>query len=255
MTPMTCEQLVASYIDWLKLKITTKDVNGVCEITTPFLDRHNDRLQIYVEPNEGAFRLTDDGYIIGDLESSGCPLDGQSRKRALATILSGFGVQHKDGELFIEATAENFPRRKHSLLQAMMAVNDMFMTTKHRDSNIFFDDVQAFLDQSQVRYSPSVEFTGKSGYQHYFDFLIPKSPSKPERLIRAISSASRDAATSLLFAWTDTKEVRPPKSEIYAIVNDASKSFNRDAVEAFRHYEVKTIPWSKRNLYIAELAA
>ena len=68
---MDCEQLVSTYVDWLKAKIEVQDINGVCEITTPFLDRHNDRLQIYVERGEHGLRLTDDGYIITDLEMSG----------------------------------------------------------------------------------------------------------------------------------------------------------------------------------------
>ena len=50
-----CEFLVRSYADWLRAKFTTKDINGICEITTPFLDRHNDRLQLYVEKTSAGF--------------------------------------------------------------------------------------------------------------------------------------------------------------------------------------------------------
>src|SRR5258706_11946283 len=42
-----CSKLLTAYLTWLKARITAKEINGVCEITTPFFDRHNDRLQIY----------------------------------------------------------------------------------------------------------------------------------------------------------------------------------------------------------------
>src|SRR5262245_60167200 len=118
-----CHQLVANYISWLKNRITTEEVNGACEITTPFLDRHNDRLQIYVVPTEKGLRITADGYIISDLEGSGCSLDSQQRKKMLDVILKGYGVQEADGELFVDATVESFPWKKHSLIQAMLTVN------------------------------------------------------------------------------------------------------------------------------------
>ena len=40
------------------------------EITTPYLDRNNDYLQIYAQ-RAGFVFLTDDGLTIGDLEQTG----------------------------------------------------------------------------------------------------------------------------------------------------------------------------------------
>jgi hypothetical protein len=96
-------------------------------------------------------------------------------------------VREERGELFVEASEEHFAQKKHVLLQAMIAVNDMFMTSKHRVATLFLEDVSRFLDSHDVRYSPNVEFTGKTGFVHRFDFLIPKSKKRPERLIRAIN--------------------------------------------------------------------
>jgi Domain of unknown function DUF1828/Domain of unknown function DUF1829 len=250
-----CTQLVGAYVDWLKAKITTADINGACEITTPFLDRHNDRIQIYVQKLEDRIRLTDDGYIIGDLEASGCQIDTPNRRRMLETILNGFGVRQEGGELFVEATPQEFPKKKHALIQAMLTVNDMFMTSKHQVTSLFIEDVRHFLDEHEVRNSPQVEFTGKSGYLHRFDFVIPKSKKKPERLLRAINHPSRDSATSLLFAWTDTKDIRPPNSLAYAVLNDAEDSLSPNVLAAFQHYDVRTIQWSHREQFIDELAA
>ena len=175
------EQLVNSYYEWLQGRVSIADVNGSCEITTPFLDRHNDRLQIYVEQQGDGFRLSDDSYIISDLMSSGCPLDTPHRKRLLDAITHGFGVSVEGDELVINATEKEFPRKKHLLIQAMLAVGDMFMTSKKQVVNLFIEDVKTFLDTNEIRYTPDVEFTGKSGFRHRFDYVIPKSKTQPER--------------------------------------------------------------------------
>jgi len=107
----SCETLVDTYVAWLRERISVVDIDGVCEITTPFLDRHNDRLQIYVQPAGDRLRLTDDGYILGDLESSGCVLGTPHRRRLLQTILNGFGVREDNGELTVDATEREFPRK------------------------------------------------------------------------------------------------------------------------------------------------
>ena len=96
------------------------------EITTPYLDRHNDYLQIYVKKTNGGFLLTDDGYIIDDLKQSGCKLDSYKRQELLQMTLNGFGVKKDGNELQVHTSAESFASCKHNLLQAMLAVNDMF---------------------------------------------------------------------------------------------------------------------------------
>jgi hypothetical protein len=76
------ERLLTDYQTWLKDKTPLRDVNGSwIEITTPYLDRHNDALQIYVRRDEAGFILTDDSYTIHDLEASGCSLNTDKRQR------------------------------------------------------------------------------------------------------------------------------------------------------------------------------
>ncbi len=47
--------------------------------------------------------------------------------------------------------------------------------------SLFYEDVVTWLDLHEIRYTPKVKFTGKSGFDHLFDFVIPKSRSSPER--------------------------------------------------------------------------
>src|SRR5215472_10093916 len=57
---------------------------------------------------------------------------------------------------------KNFPVCKHNLIQAMLALNDLFYLAKPVVESLFFEDVVAWLDGNDVRYTPKVKFTGTS---------------------------------------------------------------------------------------------
>jgi Domain of unknown function DUF1829/Domain of unknown function DUF1828 len=249
------EKLLKDYREWLKDKTTLRQVNGAwVEITTPYLDRHNDALQIYVRRENGGFVLTDDSYIIHDLESSGCKLDTEKRKDLLWMTLKGFGVKLNGEAIEVLATPENFSLRKHNLIQAMLAVNDLFYLAKPIVESLFYEDVVSWLDANDIRYTPNVKFTGISGYDQHFDFAIPKSKKQPERIVQAVNRPTRDSALLFINAWGDTRQVRPSESKAYAVLND-EQSLSPAVMEALRNYDIRPVPWSQRVEVVAELAA
>lgn len=249
------QHLLDEYWAWLKDRTTLRQINEWVEITTPYLDRHNDHIQIYAKRRDGTFVLTDDGYVLQDLEQSGCKIDSAKRQSLLKMMLNGFGVQLNDQALEVHASPDNFPLRKHNLVQAMLAVNDLFYLASPMVASLFYEDVVAWLDLSDIRYTPKVKFTGKSGYDHLFDFVIPKSRVQPERIVRAISRPNRDTAQSMAFSWIDTKEVRPRESRAYAILNDSEHPISESVLDAMRNYDVHPVLWSERDHARQELAA
>jgi len=250
------EKLLQDYRSWLKDRTTLREVNGsFVEITTPYLDRHNDALQIYARRENGGFVLTDDSYTIHDLEASGCSLNTEKRQDLLKMTLSGFGVKLNKEALEVHATPENFPLRKHSLIQAMLAVNDLFYLAKPVVENLFFEDVIAWLDANDVRYTPRVKFPGINGYDQFFDFVIPKSRKQPERILQAITTPTREKAQSFIHAWNDTRPTRPSDSRAYAILNDADQAIPGLVIDAFRNYQIQPVTWSARAAIVTELAA
>jgi len=255
MSSLPCEDLVQAYVRWLGERISVADVEGVCEITTPFLDRHNDHLQIYVRRTAQGLLLTDDGYTLSDLAISGLDLRTERRQELLRTILAGLGVREEKGELVVETNDADFPRGKHSLLQAMLAVNDLFVAAPPRVARLFREDVERFLAAHEIRFTPQVHLVGKSGLSHRFDFVIPASRDRPERAVRAINVLDRQTAGFLIFAWSDTRDRRPPRSQLYAIVNDTdSRELRPELLEALRAYEVRPVKWSERDRHVEELA-
>jgi hypothetical protein len=249
------QALLDQYVAWLREKTTLRQIHDWVEITTPYLDRHNDHLQIYARRRNGGFVLTDDGYTLQDLEQSGCKLDSGRRQGLLKMTLNGFGVQLNDRALEVHTSPDNFGLRKHNLVQAMLAVNDLFYLASPMVASFFYEDVVAWLDLAEIRYTPKVKFTGRSGYDHLFDFVVPRSRIQPERLLRAISRPNRDTAQVMAFSWIDTREVRPVEARAYAILNDSEHPISESVLDAMRNYDVRPVLWSEREQVREELAA
>lgn len=226
-------------------------INGACELTTPFLDQHNDHLQIYAEKHGNRILLSDDGYVLADLEASGMEFNTPKREQVLATILNGFGIHlDKSKRLYTEASESTVGRRLHSLLQAMIAVNDTFVLSQPRVASFFWEDVRDFLKENDVRFSPRVKLAGKSGYDHAIDFLIPASSREPERLVQAINNPTKNTIGNYLFALSDTVEARDDGSMAIAVMNDVTNSVSGDVIEALEAYEVVPAFWSQRSQYV-----
>ncbi len=249
------QSLLDRYAAWLKDKTTLLQKDDWIEITTPYLDRHNDYLQIYAKNENGGFLLTDDGYVIEDLKLSGCKLESKKRQDLLKMTLNGFGILLDDDKLKIHASKEDFALKKHNLIQAMLAVNDLFYLAIPLVASLFLEDVTTWLELHEIRYTPKVKFTGKSGYDHLFDFVIPKSKTFPERILKTINRPSRDTAQTIAFSWFDTKEVRPPDSRAYAFLNDSEQDISLPILDALKNYDVNPVPWSRREELREELAA
>ena len=254
MNRQECEQLVEAYVGWLRKGLSVEKLEEACELTTPFLDRHNDHLQIYAIKHNGKIVLSDDGYILSDLRTSGLDLNTPKRKAVLESVLNGFGVKTDGRQLLVEASQRNLGQRLHALVQAMLAVNDMFVMAQSRVATFFWEDVRAFLDEHDVRYSPRVKISGRTGFDHAIDFLIPKSRKRPERIVQAINAPNKNTIGSYLFALGDTREARGEGSEAYAFLNDQEREVGGDVIEALDVYEVKSALWSHREEYVQKLS-
>ena len=122
------------YWAWLRDETAIRELGEWTEITTPYLDRHNDCLQIYVKRVDGGYLLTDDGCVLDDLEQSGRKIEGPRPQALLKTTLNGFGVQMNGNALEVRASADDFALRKHNLVQAMLAIDNLFVD--HTDEQV-----------------------------------------------------------------------------------------------------------------------
>lgn len=248
--------LIDRYYTWLKDKTSWQDINdGWSEITAPYLDRNNDYIQIYLKKIDDEYLLTDDSATINGLLQEGCSLDSDKRKELLQLTLNGHGVSRKNNALQIKAAEDNFAHCKHSLLQAMLAVNDMFYLATPHIASLFLEDVENWLNESEIRYTPSAAFIGQSGLAQKFDFVIPKSPEAPERFINTINNPIRNSAEIMIFNWLDTTSIRTNESRAYAFLNDDKREISKNVLSALTEYDIVAVPWSKHEDVREELSA
>lgn len=248
-----CERLIDEYLRWLKQELRVKELEKSCQITTPFLDRHNDAIEIFVEKHDGSLRLTDDGYTVRDLRASGMEFTTEKRKHHLTAILNGFGVQLAEDELFVLGSPEDFPQKKHSIVQAILAVNDMFVMGEEHVLSLFKEDVAAFLVQNRIPVFEDLKLSGKSGLDHKFDFGIPKTQTKPQRVLQAINRLDKSGAMSLAFAVGDVRTLRTEGLGALAMLNDIVQVPHEEYIAVLRAYEISPLLWSQRQQMVAML--
>lgn len=254
---MNCNEILDKYINWIKDNTSVKSIKdgNTCEIITPFLDRHNDHLQIYILKSGNDYKLTDDGYTLADLKLSGLEINTPKRVSTLKTALYGFGVQlGENDELTIKANDSNIGQKKHNLLQAILTVNDMYVLSQENIYSFFKEDVERYFQSNNIYFSKDIKIAGKTGFDHNIDFIISASHSKPERLIRTINAPKKDNVLSAIFAFNDIAQARTTATSDYVVYNDIDKQVSPDVLSALLNYEVKSIPWSKKNNFTEEFA-
>ena len=253
MTRTECQQLINEYLQWLKDEHEVTALDGSCQISTPFLDRHNDAIEIFVEKKDGSLRLTDDGYTVRDLRASGMEFTTEKRKAHLAAVLNGFGLRQENDAIFVGASLEDFPQKKHNLLQAILAMNDMFVMAEEHVLSLFKEDVALFLEAHRVPAFLDFKLSGKSGLDHKFDFGLPKTTEKPQRVLQAINTLTKDNATSLAFGLADVRLIRTDPIGGLAMINDAVRPPNEEYLAALRAYEIQPLLWSHRQEVVSSL--
>ena len=248
---------IDSYISWLKQNTTALSLeDGVIEISSPFLDRHNDYIQIYIVKKADNYLITDDGYTVSELELSGLSFNTQKRKDELDTILTSFGVSLDDNNaLYSKCTTSNFPAKKHNLMQAMLAINDLFVLSQPNIVSHFLQDVEAYLRENSIRFTKNIKFAGKSGFDHAYDFVISQSAAKPDRLVRTINNLDRSSTSNLIFSWNDTLQTRSPDTQFYIFVNDVEKNAPVNCIDALGEYGIIPVLWSEKELALEALVA
>lgn len=250
---MDIQKYIDSYAEWLKSEISFTKIGEYYEINTPFLDNDNDYLQFYVKQDKNELYFTDDGFTLNSLEMTGFSIT-PNRKKQLQHILNQYGVQLNKKELVLRAPANQFAQKKHAFTQCIIRVSDMYMTSRAKIGSYFLDDIQTFFQQNDIFCMENVQFTGKSGFNHNYDFAIQRSKYKPERLCLAINNPSKTTMGNALFAWEDTKPSRRNDSKLIVILND-SNGISKGIEDGFENYDVNSIRWSQRSKKLDLLTA
>lgn len=247
-----------NYINWLKENVYQHEVQpNVFRFTLPFLDRHNDQIEVYIQLTGNDFRITDDGYTISDLEMSGLNIfSSQKRNNIYRQILNAHGISETENhELYITGKLSELPMKKHMLAQGIQKIGDLFYLVQPNVKSLFLEDVQIYLDTNDIRYIQDVSFIGKSKLPTNYDFAIPKSKVAPQRIIKVINNLTIEYTRSILFTWVDISEARNDESTLYTFIQDNEKKISSDIITALQEYDIQPVLWSERQKYKEILSA
>lgn len=247
---------ISMYTNWIKDHSAQRIINGYTEITTPFLDAHNDAIQFYVQRKGNEFFFTDDGYTMADLEMNGINISKGKRKELLISVADSLNITIENGAITAKAfDPSQVAQTEHLMIQAMMKIGDMFLLSSSHVKGLFLDDVKDYFEKNDIRNTAAVMFSGRSGLPQHFDFVIPSSKEKPERFITTINHPTKQNIQSAMFTWSDVKITRKGDPVGYIILNDKTR-INPSLIEAVNHQDsMKAIPWSKREEYRDDFAA
>ena len=248
-------QIKEKYVNWLEDEISVNKIGQFLEITSPFLDRYNDYLQVYAKiENDNEILITDDSYTISNLKMSGIDINSAKRRQLLLNVLKKYRIDLNNDELTVKTNINDFPCKILFLMQAMLNIDDMFMLSQNKVASIFLDDVTKFLDEKEIFYSKDVNFIGKSGFLYSYEYLLQRTKTKPERLCKVINNPNKQNFQNTMFMWNDTKDTRKNDSKLIVFLNDEN-NIDSGIIDGFKNYNVDTIPWSKKEKYIHLLNA
>ena len=79
---MDCEKIISDYLSWIRDNTILRSMSdgNACAVSTPFLDRHNDHVEVYLTKTNGNIRISDQGYTIADLKMSGFEVSTPKRE-------------------------------------------------------------------------------------------------------------------------------------------------------------------------------
>lgn len=269
--------LIGRYSDWLRAEMSPRELDsGWIELTTPFLDRNNDAIQIFLQLHNDTITLTDDALTIQELRSSGCDLTSPAVRSLLASIVNGFDVQLRGDSLSVQATPENYAVKQNDLLQAILAVSDLYYTavanraastrllkvesaeaprnvTLNREQ-VFRFEVTKWLSNIGATLQPEHVLLGQSGKVRRFDFVLPRS-RVPMRIIEALMTLTPTSLGNVAISINDVRRATSEQIWAYAFLNDEKRSPPEDLVDTLSKFEIRPVPWSRRQDVQDELAA
>lgn len=258
--PTVCQKYISSFLEWLSSDLAALDLDGACEVTTPFLDRHNDHIQIYIREQNGSFVLSDEGNTVSDMLASGVDFQQQSRQELLKFVLDGYNVSLTDDELKLDATDANIGQRMNFLIQAIIGVNNTFsiptqFQSRDKREDQFKLDAIDFLTSRGFSHNSGTRVIGKTGYTHSMETITQRSNGNAAttHYFKSFNTPSKPSISKFLFDVQDIVGRKGSNGKSVAFLNDQEKPVRDDDIAALIEYDVIPACWTQREEFSSEL--
>jgi len=235
------------YWDWVRAETTVSDLGGIYEITTPYLDRFNDCIQLYAKViDSDRILITDGGETLEDMSLSDYSLSSGKWTPIFQEILNGFNISlnRQDNSLCAECSVHDFPVVAHNIIQAILAVNDVsYISTSGKVSEqaSFRKKVEKEIYSLDWDVNAIPSFLGRSGASRKFNFMVKSA--EISTVIQCFGSIDRTRIDAFTLSWLDTignhdnRQVR-----CSALIQDQTPQNKIDtACTIMECYDIKTV--------------
>jgi len=244
--------LTEKYIQWIKDNMTFNQVEEWVEVTTNYLDMHNDSIQIYIKKEDDHYLMTDDGFVKSELFLSGLNFQSDKQKQLFDSVMKSFGIYEENDALYKKSKEIDFPFKFHVFVQGLLSLLDLFYIAKPQTKSMFYEEILNWFSEINIPYTERIKIEGKSGFDHTIDFVFPKTREKKERLAKIIGSLKGNNFKSLLFMYEDIKAVRKSFEPILFINDQDDKDLSKE-IKACQEYNILPVCWSKKEEYLEEI--
>lgn len=243
-----------SYLNWIKENTKFTNVKqNIVELSSPFLDAMDENIKIYIENGMNEFKISDDGFTIWSLESSGVSFrKGSTRDSILKSIVNQHGINISEGkELYKYVDEKNLGNSMHTFLQSILSISDMLMYSTHTIENLFFDEVNKYFNENKQLYDPFpfLEIIGRSKLSYRFDFLM-NVKNNNKKLVTLINYLTQAQIERALISWEDTsiqrKKLYNENIQMVTLINDKERKLTKEYEEAFITYGIEPIEFSNK---------
>jgi hypothetical protein len=116
------ELFLNEYPFWLTKNSSVKKLdNGWFELTTSYLDKHNDYIVVYAIKPFGIITIHDGGETIGGLSLI--------IHRDVKKVLTTYGIQQDETGLYVDCNEGDFAQKLHNLISAIIEINALSYAT------------------------------------------------------------------------------------------------------------------------------
>ena len=128
----------------------------------------------------------------------------------------------------------------------------MLLTARNTVISIFAEEVSNYFKENSVFCSEGIGYTGKTGNYQSFDFVIPSTNKKKEKIIKAINHPRADNYKQPLLSFVDIQELKP-NSQFIVLGNDTVQPISETFHSSLSNYNIEVLAWSEREKWVSDL--
>ena len=130
-------------------------------VFTPFSFEDGDHFSIILKKENDAFVFTDEAHTIMhmsyDMDVS--VLKKGNRQKIITNTISNFGLEEKDGELFIKVQGDNYGNSFYNFIQALIKITDISYLSKEMVRTTFYEDFKSFIGDTVPKERLTFDYT------------------------------------------------------------------------------------------------